>query len=109
MPDGSRVRGCDEQDGLIAPDVALRILLEDAAPLAREARILATDALGRVLARAVVGETEDGLLLVERTGPAGSARLLPLAAADGLLRIPATLEAVPPGGRFGILPLQGLA
>jgi molybdopterin molybdotransferase len=55
------------------------------------------------------GETEDGLLLVERTGPAGSARLLPLAAADGLLRVPAALEAVPAGGRFGMLPLQGFA
>jgi molybdopterin molybdotransferase len=55
------------------------------------------------------GETEDGLLLVERTGPAGSARLLPLATADGLLRVPAALEAVPAGGRFGMLPLQGFA
>lgn len=55
------------------------------------------------------GETEDGLLLVERTGPAGSARLLPLATADGLLRVPAALQAVPAGARFGMLPLQGLA
>lgn len=186
MPDGSRVCGCDEEDGLIAPAVALQILLEDAAPVARGAAVPATAALGRVLARAVVaasdlppfdhgrlggarclflpgnpvaalvgmltlglpllhrlaglagaaprltpcvlaegfarkpgrveyvpvralGETEDGLLPVERTGPAGSARLLPLASADGLLRIPAALEAVPAGGRFGMLPLQGLA
>lgn len=28
---------------------------------------------------------------------------------DGLLRVPVALEAVPAGGRFGMLPLQGLA
>ncbi|WP_203077201.1 molybdopterin molybdotransferase MoeA [Falsiroseomonas ponticola] len=56
-----------------------------------------------------LGETEDGLLLVERTGPAGSARLLPLAAAEGLLRVPAALDSVPVGSRFGMLPLQGIA
>jgi molybdopterin molybdotransferase len=181
MPDGSLIRGCDGQDGLIAPDIALRLLLEDAAPVAREATVPAQASLGRVLAQkpgkplahgrlrgarclflpgnpvaALVGmltlglpllhrlaglpatalrlapcvlaegfarqpgrleyvpvrargETEDGLLLVERTGPAGSARLLPLATADGLLRIPAALDSVLAGGRFGMLPLQRLA
>jgi molybdopterin molybdotransferase len=54
MPDGSRLCGCDAQDGLITPDIALRILLEDAAPIAREAEIPAAAACGRVLSRAVV-------------------------------------------------------
>lgn len=52
------MRGCNENEGLTAPAVALRILLEDAAPVAREAAVSATAALGQVLARAVVSECD---------------------------------------------------
>lgn len=57
----------------------------------------------------IVGEDEDGLPRVIRTGPAGSARLRPLAMADGLLRLPASLGAAAAGTRLGMLPLAGLA
>ena len=45
----------------------------------------------------VVGQDGFGRPLVEPTGPFGSARLVPLAAADGLLWVPAEAEQVRPG------------
>jgi molybdopterin molybdotransferase len=56
-----------------------------------------------------VGEAPDGRALVERTGPAGSARLLPLAQADALLRVPAAMAAVAAGSVLPVLPLDGMA
>jgi molybdopterin molybdotransferase len=45
----------------------------------------------------VAGTDEAGLPVLLRAGRAGSARLKPLAQADGLLWLPAGCEAVAPG------------
>jgi molybdopterin molybdotransferase len=45
----------------------------------------------------IIGQDGFGLPLLELAGPFGSARLTPLAAADGLLWLPAATEEVRPG------------
>ena len=52
----------------------------------------------------VAGHDAEGLPLLERTGRAGSARLLPLSRADGLLWLPADAERVAPGDRLRFHP-----
>ena len=57
----------------------------------------------------IVGRGDDGVALVSRTGPEGSARLLPLVGADALLRVPAPIAAAPGGTGFTMLLLAGIA
>lgn len=84
MPDGLRVRDCGKDRALMPPADALRRLR-------------------------IIGQQEDGAALVSRTGPEGSARLLPLADADGLLRVPAAVATAARGAGFTMLPLSGVA
>ncbi|MEH6721341.1 MAG: gephyrin-like molybdotransferase Glp [Aurantimonas endophytica] len=56
----------------------------------------------------VTGRERDGTLVVETLGRGGSARLMPLAAADGFCIIPADFEQVSPGDRLSFLPMDRL-
>lgn len=52
----------------------------------------------------ITGHDEDGLPQLIRAGRAGSARLLPLSRADGLLWLPASAERIAPGDRLRFHP-----
>ena len=54
----------------------------------------------------VVGLSDEGLPLLERTGKAGSARLMPLVEADGLGAVPADCPDVGPGTRLQFYPFR---
>ncbi|MET1416509.1 gephyrin-like molybdotransferase Glp [Roseibium sp. HPY-6] len=54
----------------------------------------------------IVGMSEEGLPLLEKTGRAGSARLMPLIEADGLGAIGADKDLVEPGGRLEFYPFR---
>ncbi|MEP1931132.1 MAG: molybdopterin molybdotransferase MoeA [Roseibium sp.] len=54
----------------------------------------------------IVGMTEEGLPLLEKTGRAGSARLLPLIEADGLAAVASDCTEVKPGGHLQFYPFR---
>lgn len=54
----------------------------------------------------VTGSAPDGLPLVEKLGRGGSARLLPLIAADGLVEIAPDVGDVPPDGALALHPFS---
>ncbi|NDV87817.1 molybdopterin molybdenumtransferase MoeA [Aurantimonas aggregata] len=56
----------------------------------------------------ITGRDRDGTIIVETLGRGGSARLMPLAAADGFCVIPADAEKVSPGDRVRFLPMDRL-
>ncbi|MEP3049543.1 MAG: gephyrin-like molybdotransferase Glp [Roseibium sp.] len=54
----------------------------------------------------IVGMTEEGLPLLEKTGRAGSARLLPLIEADGLAAVASDCTDVEPGSHLQFFPFR---
>lgn len=57
----------------------------------------------------VTGRDRHGTIVFETLGRGGSARLMPLASADGFCIVPADVEEVSPGDRVGFLPMSSLS
>lgn len=54
----------------------------------------------------IVGTSQEGFPLLEKTGRAGSARLMPLIEADGLGAVPASCSSIEPGSELQFYPFR---